>query len=294
MRAILISLLSVAFLSSAVAADFTRGTGSATSSVKMFRGNGTTAEEVSLYRGNGTTAELIVAPSSTCNGTHSILTGDIEIFENGTGAFCTSEFSVPANTDGGVVSTFSTNSGTLISTHSLEIFDTSAGNHRNDAVRVDLGEIENDNNWSIRFKYKIESGPVAYSGISFMSGTESATDTQTNQGFSFIVGGNTGSTGSGPFRLQITGSDNSAHVRTALAAGTTVCIFIDINAYTGSGDTSTITVYDSDCSSNGSTSTFEISNRTIRYLWFGGINDDNDPHHFGIDDIEFNADGGAF
>lgn len=127
-----------------------------------------------------------------------------------------------------------------------------------------------------------------------MSGTGSATDTQTDQGFSLVLSGNTGSTGAGPFRLQLTGSDNSAYVRTELAAGTTVCIFIDINAIIGSGDTSTITVYDSDCSSNGSTSTFEISNRTIRYLWFGGIADDIDPHHFGIDAIEFNKYGGAF
>lgn len=52
----------------------------------------------------------------TCDGTQSILAGDVETFENGTGTFCASEISVYANVDGGVVSTYSTNAGTLIDT----------------------------------------------------------------------------------------------------------------------------------------------------------------------------------
>ena len=60
----------IAIASSSIAADFTRGTGSATSSVKMFRGDGTTANEVSVYRGNGAGVDLIVGPTAgTCSST---------------------------------------------------------------------------------------------------------------------------------------------------------------------------------------------------------------------------------
>lgn len=237
----------------------------------------------------------IITASSTCDGTQSIISGDIETFERGNGAFCTSEISVYANVDGGVVSTYSTNPGTLIYTHSLEIFDTTAGNHRVDAVRIDIGDAQDDNDWSIRFRYTIETGPNGTETISFFSVGSSSTNPGSGVISRLMLGGAGGDNNDGPFRMQVVeAADYSGYVRTGLIAGQTVCIFIDVNPYTGAGDTSTITVYDEDCTSNPSTSTFEIANVAGRYIWFGGILDDIDPHHFGIDNIEFNVSGGAF
>lgn len=236
------------------------------------------------------------APGVTCNGTQSFITGYVEGFENGTGAFCTSEFSIPANVDGAIISTVSTNLGTLIDTHSLEIFDTTSGNHRNDAVRVALGS-SGDNDWSLRFKYKIEAGPTVYNTIPFLTSTSSSTDAGTGQIFKLNIVGNGGAGTTGPFRMQIstTGGTNSAYVKSGIVAGTTVCVEMNIHPNTGATNTSTIKVFDSDCTSNVSQSTFEITpSITGSYIWFGGVADDTDPHHYGIDAIEFKAAGGAF
>lgn len=236
------------------------------------------------------------APGITCNGTQSFIAGYVESFENGIGTFCTSEFSIPANIDGAIVSTFSTNAGTLIDTHSLEVFDTTAGNHRNDAVRVAMGAA-GDNDWSLRFKYKVEEGPTAYGSIPFFSAGASPTDANTSKIFSITQYGNGGSGNTGPFRLQVAtvGGTNSAYIKTGLMAGTTVCIEMDINPNTGATNTSTIKVFDADCMSNVSQSTFEIApSITGAYMWWGGIVDDADPHHYGIDTVEFKSAGGAF
>ena len=239
------------------------------------------------------TGETVVA---SCDGTQSLLAGDTETFENssGDGYFCTSEMSV-SDADG-IVNTYSTNAGTLINTHSLEIDDDTAGGHEDSYVTIDLGAGQ-DNDWSIRFNWKIESGPDSFSSLYFIVMNDDALPTSNNLNRLYF-GGNSGTGGAGPFRTRMyTNNTYDDFIGTTAVAGTTYCVYIDVNTYASGADSSTITMYDSDCSTTSltsPTSTFQISNSTIRYIHFGGVSSDTDDHHYGIDNIEFNAAGGAF
>lgn len=240
------------------------------------------------------TAGLVsVSSAGTCSaGTINIQTGGVEEFENssGDGSFCDDTHWTDHDTDG-IIDTYSNNAGTLIDTRSLEIDDDATGGHSDSWVTLDLGETDND--YTIRFKYKAEVLPDDFDTANSIFFGNSTINVWATLGFRIRVAGNNGTGADGPAKLVVFGSDDSGDILDTYEAGTTVCIEIDVNAYTGAGDTSTITIYASDCSTVLDSDTFEINDETCRYLTFSAEADTID-HHYGIDDIELKAAGGGF